>query len=58
MKTFEQLAISAYTAYAKAAGGKTHDGKPLPAYTNLGAERQACWIAAAKQVAAEIAAIH
>lgn len=58
MKTFPQLAESAYAAYCKVAGGKTFDGKPLPAYAELGAERQACWIAAAKQVAAEIAAIH
>jgi hypothetical protein len=58
MKTFAQLAASAYAAYAKAAGGKTYDGKLLPTFAELGSERQACWIAAAKQVAAEIAAIH
>ena len=58
MKTFNQLAASAYQAYCKQAGGKTFDGKPLPTYAELGAERQACWEAAAKQLAAEISAIH
>ena len=58
MKTFAQLAESAYHAYCKQAGGKTFDGKPLPTYAELGPERQACWVAAAKQVAAEVAAIH
>lgn len=58
MKSITQLAISAYHAYCKQAGGKTHDGQPLPAYTNLGADRQACWEAAVKQIVAEVAAIH
>jgi transcriptional regulator of met regulon len=58
MKTFPQLAASAYAAYCKQACGKTFDGKPLPTYAELDVERQACWIAAAKQLAAEIAAIH
>lgn len=58
MKTFVQLAQSAYEAYCKQAGGKTFDGKPLPTYEELGAERQACWEAAAQQIVAEIAAIH
>lgn len=58
MKTFPQLAASAYAAYCKQAGGKTFDGKPLPAYEDLGSDRRACWVAAVQQVAAEIAAIH
>lgn len=58
MKTFEQLAESAYAAYCKQAGGKTFDGKPLPTFAELGAERQACWVAAVKQTASEVAALH
>lgn len=58
MKTFEQLAESAYNAYRKQAGGETFDGKPLPAYEDLGSDRRACWVEAVRQVAAEIAAIH
>jgi hypothetical protein len=58
LQSFNQLAQIAYHAYCKAAGGKTFDGKPLPTYAQLGAERQACWLAAVKQVAAEVAALH
>jgi hypothetical protein len=58
MKTFEQLARSGYDAYCKQAGGKTFDGKPLPTFEQLGPERQACWIAVAKQLVAEVAALH
>lgn len=57
-KNFHQLAKSAYDAYCKKAGGKTFDGKPLPNFDELGADRQSCWIAAAKQLWAEFAAIH
>lgn len=35
-----------WTAYAHQAGGKTFDGKPLPTWEELGAERQECWRAA------------
>ncbi|MDO8769552.1 MAG: hypothetical protein Q7K57_12780 [Burkholderiaceae bacterium] len=58
MKTFEQLAASAYHAYSKQAGGKDYVHHPLPTYDKLSPEMQACWVAAVKQVAAEIAAIH
>jgi hypothetical protein len=58
MKTFEQLARSGYDAYCKQAGGKTFDGKPLPTFEQLGLDRQACWIAVAKQLVAEVAALH
>ena len=40
MKSFEQLAASAYAAYCKQAGGLTFDGKPLPGWADLGADRQ------------------
>lgn len=40
------LAEDAYAAYCFAAGGVTFDGKPLPTFDQLGADRQACWRAA------------
>ena len=58
MKTFEQLAREGYEAYSKEAGGKTFDGKPLPTYAELGEERQACWVAATKQIVAAYAVLH
>lgn len=58
MKSYDELAASAYGAYCKQAGGLTFDGKPLPAWADLGADRQACWHAAAKQLWAEFAAVH
>ena len=58
MKNFEQLSKAAYQAYCKQAGGLTFDGQVLPSYHELGADRQACWIAAAKAVAEEVKHIH
>jgi hypothetical protein len=58
MKSFEQIAASMYHAYCKQAGGKTFDGKPLPTWSEIGAERQSCWVAAAKQAASELALVH
>lgn len=58
IKNLEQLAASAYHAYCKKAGGKTFDGKPLPTWSELGEECQTCWVEAARQVAAEVAALH
>lgn len=58
MKTFEQLAQSAYAAYCKRACGKSFDAKPLPTWAELPAERQACWRAVAKHLVAEVAALH
>jgi Putative 2/3 transmembrane domain holin len=40
------LTAKLYDAYCKKAGGKTFDGKPLPTFAELGADRQACWGAA------------
>lgn len=60
MKTFPQLAESAYTAYRKKA--IEHDRRTPAGYANqwdeLDVVTQACWVAAVQQVAAEIAAIH
>lgn len=44
------LAEVAYKAYCKQAGGVTFDGKPLPAYAELGSNRQECWEAAVRAV--------
>ena len=58
MKSFEQIAAAMYHAYCKKAGGKTFDGKPLPTYEQLGAERQSCWVAAARAAHKEITEVH
>lgn len=58
MRSYTTLAQHAYEAYCKAAGGLTFDGKPLPTWAQLGAERQACWLAATRQIVAEMAALH
>lgn len=58
MRSVKQLAQAAYAAYCKQAGGKTFDGKPLPTYDQLGAERQSCWISAVQAVRKEIEAVH
>lgn len=36
-----------WTAYCAKADNKSFDGKPLPQWGELGADRQACWKAAA-----------
>lgn len=67
MKSFDQLAQSAYSAAAKqqaltdafaAAHVKNPTPEPWPAWEELDEVRRACWIAAAKQLWAEFAAIH
>ncbi len=46
-QSFMKLAEIGYQAYYKQASGKMFDGKPLPSFEALGAERQMCWVAAA-----------
>lgn len=58
MKSLNQLARVAYAKYCQRAGGKTFDGKPLPEWLTLGAERQACWIEAARAVYEEVKHLH
>lgn len=41
------LSSTLYEAYCMKAGGLTYDGKPLPKFAELGADRQKCWEAAA-----------
>ena len=49
-----EMAKQMWDAYAIQAGGKTFDGKPLPTWDELGAERQSCWVAAASVTASRI----
>lgn len=39
-----------WAAYCEQGGGKTFDGKPLPTWDELGADRQACWLAALRAI--------
>lgn len=41
----------AYLAYSEAVGGTTHDGRPMPAWEDLGEKIQGGWIAAAASAA-------
>lgn len=43
------LAEKVYAAYCEKAGGKTFDNKPLPSFSELGANRQECWMAGAQE---------
>lgn len=58
MKSIQQIASSMYEAYCLQAGGLTFDKKPLPTYAELGADRQACWEAAAERARSEIQDCH
>lgn len=59
MRTFDQLARSAYEAYRKRANEVDDEGLAAHAlqWDELDAATQQCWVAAATQVAAEIAAL-
>jgi hypothetical protein len=54
MKTFDQLAQSAYAAYAK----QIQRPVEVPAWSKLPHETKQAWEAAAKQLWAEFAAMH
>lgn len=43
-----ELAKIMWDAYSAQADHKAFDGKPLPEWEDLGAERQDCWAAAAQ----------
>lgn len=62
MKTFEQLAQSAYEAYTKertkALPGYAAEFPPLPWAEAAQTIEGDCWITAAKQLWAEFAAMH
>lgn len=46
----QDLARAAYAAYGEATGGLTHDGRPMPAWEDLGERIQRAWTAAARAV--------
>lgn len=47
----DALGRLAFEAYSKRAGGLTHDGKPIPAWADVGSEVRARWCAAVHAVA-------
>lgn len=60
MKSFEQIAQAMYRAYQKQARQIDEEGLAEHAlqWADLDAGTQGCWIAAAKQAAAELATVH
>lgn len=46
----EGNAAAAYAAYAVATGGKTYDGRDMPAWADLPPRIQGAWAAAAEAV--------
>lgn len=60
MKSFERLAQGAYEAYCKHAVTVDDEGLSCHAHhwSELDPGTRACWIAAVKQVVAEVSAVH
>lgn len=54
MKSFEQLAKTAYATYCDTIDGDL----PFPTWDELIPELQDCWVAVARKMAEEIAALH
>lgn len=51
MQTYgKSLGETAFDAYNESKGGKTHDGKDIPEWADLGDEVRAAWEAAANAV--------
>ncbi|WP_151480616.1 hypothetical protein [Streptomyces albicerus] len=42
------LGQKAYAAYGETTGGRTHDGRAMPAWEDLGEEIQTAWTVAAR----------
>ena len=55
MKSFEQLAESAFNAYRKSLHCGLHQAPLVSTYSQLTDESKSHWVAVAKQVVAEIA---
>ncbi|MEW1719770.1 hypothetical protein [Streptomyces sp. NPDC093109] len=51
-----QLGQLAAATYSASTGGLTHDGRPIPAWDDLGDTVQTAWIAAAVAVARAVTA--
>jgi hypothetical protein len=64
MKSFEQLGQAAYAAFCKKASTELAALKDrdwtsaAPAWAELAPEVQACWVAVAQHLVAEVAALH
>lgn len=60
MKSFEQIAAAMYHAYCKQARELDEEGLAGHAakWQELDAGTRECWVAAAKQAVAEVAALH
>lgn len=64
MKTFDQLGEAAYAAFRKKAStelSRLHDRDwttAAPPWADLAPEVQTCWVAAARHLVAEVAALH
>lgn len=50
-QSLSDLGKLTYLAYSEAVGGTTHDGRPMPAWDDLGEKVQGGWIAAAAAAA-------
>ena len=48
-------AMIAWAAYARAVGGKTFDGKPLPTWEQLGEVQKRGWVEACEAVILKLA---
>lgn len=51
---FLDMAERMFRAYSEQAGGKTHDGKPIPPFSEVGDKVRANWVAAARAAATMI----
>jgi hypothetical protein len=49
-----ELGRTAYAAYSTTTGGRTHDGRPMPTWDDLGDLIRAAWIAAALAAGARV----
>ena len=58
MKSFDQLAQSAYEAFSKALDANYRSDAAWPCFAELSQQERNCWLAVAQQLTAEIAAIH
>lgn len=57
MKSFEQLAKSAYEAYLEEGQRLPYSDKPMPTWEQLGPGVRACFVAATKRLWAEFASV-
>lgn len=58
MKSYEQIAKAMYAAFIKERKARGSCGTDYLSWEGLSPDQQACWIAAARQAAAELALVH